>query len=166
MSTSTRLSRPARIIPAALAAPLAGLLATSAWLWWSGSGESEIDPSATAVARQQVVNFFSLDHRHIDDDVDRVLALATGKFKQQYAKQRDRVEQGVGKQKLVVTAKVPDNGAALEYQHGDRARVLVAVDATTTGEAKTKPKTNRYRVRLALLRVDGRWLVSEINQAG
>lgn len=159
-----RQTLPAKIIPAALAIVLAGLVATPAWLWWSQ--RDDIDQSATAVARQQVINFFSLDHRHVDADLDRVMALATGKFKQQYAKQRDRVEQGVRKKKLVVAAEVPDSGAALEYQRGDRAQVLVAVDATTTGKTKENSKTNRYRVRLALQRVDGQWLVSEINQAG
>lgn len=158
---------PAKIIPAVLAVVLAGLIATSAWLWSSNPGySSDLDQSATAVARQQVINFFSLDHRHVESDADRVMSLATGKFKQQYAQQRERVEQGVRKKKLVVTAEVPDNGAAVEYQHGDEARVLVAVDATTARAGAAKPDTNRYRVRLTLQRIDGQWLVSEINQAG
>lgn len=163
MSTRTTRSRLARIIPATLAVVLAGLVATSAWLWWDN--RTDIDHAATAVARQQTINFFSLDHRHVDADLDRVMALATGKFKQQYAHKRDRVKEGVSKQKLVVTATVPNNGAALEYQHGDRAQVLVAVDATTKQpKAETESQTNRYRVRLTLQRVDGQWLVSEIHQ--
>lgn len=162
MSERTQRSMPAKVVPAVLAVVLAGLVATSAWLWWNK--RTDIDDSAAAVARQQTVNFFSLDHRHVDADVDRVLALATGKFKQQYAKQRERVVQGVGKQKLVVTAKVPDGGTALEYQHGDHAQVLVAVDATSRGKAGSEPKVNRYRVRLELQRVDGEWLVADITQ--
>lgn len=163
MGTTRRHRWLAKIIPATLAVMLAALVATSAWLWWDN--RRDIDHAATVVARQQTINFFSLDHRHVDADLDRVMALATGRFKQQYAEQRDRVEQGVSEQKLVVTATVPDNGAALEYQYGDRAQVLVAVDATTKQpQAETTSKTNRYRVRLTLRHVDGQWLVSEINQ--
>lgn len=164
MPTRTNLSLSARIVPAALAAALAALVATCAWLWWDK--HSGIDHSVTAVGGQQAINFFSLDHRHIDADLDRVLATATGDFKQQYARQRDRIEEGVRKRKVTVTADVPDNGVGLEYQYGDVARVLVAVDATTNQANVEKSKTNRYRVRLTMRRVDGEWRVSEINQAG
>lgn len=160
MDSSTRS---ARLVPAVLATVLAGLLATSAWLWWGD--RAELDQSATAVARQQVVNFFSLDHRHVDADLDRVLALSTGRFRQQYSDQRKRVAKGVRNQKLSVTAVVPDNGAALEYQHGNRAQVLVGVDVTSK-KPGAESKTNRYRVRLELQRIDSQWLVAKINQAG
>lgn len=155
------LIRPGNIM-ALLAVALVALLATSTWLWWSE--RTDIDHGAAVTARQQAINFFSLDHRHIDDDLDRVLALSTGEFKQQYAQQRERVKDGVTKQKLIVSATVPDGATAVEYQHDDAAKVLVAVDATTKG--KTESETNRYRVRVALRRVEDRWLVSEINQVG
>lgn len=164
MSSRTNLSRSARFVPAALAVVLAALVATSAWLWWDK--RPDVDHSVTAAAGQQAVNFFSLDHRHIEADLDRVLALATGEFKQQYAQQRDRIAEGVRHRKVTVTAAVPDNGVALEYQRGDDAQVLVAIDATTKQAKAKKSKTNRYRVRLTMRRVDSEWLVSEINQAG
>jgi hypothetical protein len=154
--------RVTRVVPAVLAAALVALLAASTWLWWDR--RSEADPAAEVIARRQAINFFSLDYRHIDADLDRVLALSTGEFRKQYADQRDRVRQGVAKQKLVVTAEVPESGTALEYQHDDAAQVLVAVDATTSG--RTVKETNRYRVRLGLRKVDGQWLVSQINQVG
>lgn len=144
----------------ALGLALAALVGTSAWLWWND--RQSIDGGAAAVARQQAINFFSLDHRHIDDDLDRVLALSTGEFKGSYAGQRQRIVERIVQRKAVVSASVGDDAAALEYQHGDHAQVLVAVDATT--KAKDGSQTQHYRVRMTLRRIDDSWLVSEIKQ--
>lgn len=149
-----------RILRIVLSVALAGFVGTAAWLWWAD--RERIDGGAAAVARQQAINFFSLDYRHIDDDLDRVLALSTGEFKDQYAEQRDRITEGATERKVVITARVADDATALEYQHGDRAQALVAIDATTKG--KSGSQTHRYRVRVKLRQIDGEWLVSGIEQ--
>jgi Mce-associated membrane protein len=149
-----------RILRIVLGVALAAFIGTAAWLWWDD--RASVDGGAVAVARQQAINFFSLDHRHIDDDLDRVLALSTGEFKDQYAKERDRIEKSATKRKVVITANVADDAVALEYQHGDRAQALVAIDAVAGG--KNEPQTHRYRVRMNLRHVDGEWLVSDIKQ--
>lgn len=154
-----------RVLPVGLAVLLPILVGISGWSWWS-DGDS-IDHEVTATARQQAINFFSLDHRTIDEDLDQVVELATGSFKEEYMAERERVKQGVAEHALVVSAEVPDNATAIEYQHGDRARVLVAVDATTEGtKDEAESETNRYRVRMTLERADDRWLVSNIDQVG
>ena len=155
-------SRRSWVVPGALAVLVLALLATAFVLRPEGR---EADPGMLVAARQQAKNFFSLDYRHADDDVDRVLALSTGKFKREYASRRDEVIAGVSDKKLVVTASIPRGGAAVELVDGNRGQVLVAVDVSTG--TLTGPTTqNRYRARLLLTRVDGRWLVSDLNQVG
>ena len=151
------------LLPAVLAVVLAALLAASTVLWLQQ--RERLDPGAVAVAREQARNFFSLDYRHADKDVDRVLALATGKFKKEYAASRKDVVAAVEKKKLVVSATVPKDGAAVEYLHGDSAQVLVAADVTTQNSAGASDEV-RYRTRIELDRVDGTWLVSGVNQVG
>ncbi len=155
-------SRRSWIVPGVLAVLVLALLATSFVLRPSGR---EADPGMLVAARQQAKNFFSLDYRHADADVDRVLALSTGKFKKEYASRRKEVVEGVTSKKLVVSASVPRDGAAVELVDGDHGQVLVAVDVSTG--TLTGPTTeNRYRARILLTRIDGRWLVSDVNQVG
>ena len=150
-------------VPAVLAVLVLGLLGTSGVIW-SNRGR-DTDPGMLVAAQLQAKNFFSLDYRHAEKDVDRVLALATGKFKREYAARSKEVVDGVTEKKLVVTATIPEDGAAVELVDGDHGRVLVAVDVSTApvGGASTQ---NRYRTRIFLTKVHGRWLVSDLTQVG
>jgi hypothetical protein len=153
------------LLPALAGVLAVGLAGTAAFL--EVSSDDGVDPGMVVVARQQATNFFSLDHRRADEDVDRVLALATGTFKKEYAAQREQIVKGVTDKKLVVTAEIPEDGAAVEFYDDDQARVLVAVDVTTTGStASAEPTENRYRTRVLLTKVGDTWLVSGLNQVG
>lgn len=151
------------ILPGVLLALVAGLVVAIAVAVLDE--DDGIDPAMVVVARQQAINFFSLDYRRADEDVDRVLALATGSFKEEYAARRREIVAGVTEKKLVVTAAIPDDGAAVEFYDRDEARVLVSVDVTT-GSGAAEPTENRYRTRVLLERVGGQWLVSGLNQVG
>jgi Mce-associated membrane protein len=151
------------LLPSVLAAALIGLLATSAVLWLDQ--RRGLDEGAVTVARQQAVNFFSLDYRHADHDLDRVLGLATGDFKSEYAAHKGALAESLAAKKIVISATVPGKGTATEYLHGDHAQVLVAVDVTTK-QARGPARNNRYRTRVELTRVDGHWLVSGMDQVG
>jgi len=154
-----------KLLPAVAGVLAVGLAGTAAFL--ELRSDDGVDPGMVVVARQEATNFFSLDHRHADEDVDRVLALATGTFKKEYAAQRKQIVDGVTEKKLVVTADIPDDGAAVEFYDDDEARMLVAVDVTTTGASSTsEPTENRYRTRVLLTKVGDKWLVSGLNQVG
>jgi hypothetical protein len=153
----------ANVVPAVLLAVMVALLGTSAYLWQER--RTNLDQSAVEVARQQAEGFFSLDHRDPDKGIDEMLALTTTEFRESYEARRDQVVANLTKKKIVVTASVPEDGAAVEYLHGDRAEVLVAVDVTT-GARSQGTESQRYRTRVELSRVDGEWLVSAINQVG
>ena len=150
------------LVPVALLLVLAGLLTTSALLWLDD--REAVDQGALVAGRQGAVSFFSLDYRHADEDVDRVLSQATGEFKKEYAKKRDEVVVGVEDKQLVVSATVPEGGLALEYLVDDEAKVLVAVDVNT--QSPDGAEDARYRTRVELRKVDGRWLVAGVEQVG
>jgi Mce-associated membrane protein len=151
------------LVPILLAVVLAALLGTSAVLH-SQEGR-DVDPGMLVAARTQATNFFSLDYRHANADVDRILALATDPLKKDYASRRQEVVDGVTQKKLVVTATIPRDGAAVELSDGNHGQVLVAVDVST-GTVGGATTTNRYRTRILLTRVNGRWLVSDVKQVG
>lgn len=151
------------LLPAALVALLLALLGTSAYLWQQQ--REELDQGAVEVARTQAKTFFSLDHRDPETSIDEMLELATDDFRESYEARRDQVVKNLVEKKIVVTASVPEDGAAVEFLSGDRAEVLVAVDVTTAS-GSSGSESQRYRTRVELSRVDGEWLMSAINQVG
>lgn len=151
------------LLPAALVALLLALLGTSAYLWQQQ--REDLDQGAVEVARTQAKTFFSLDHRDPETSIDEMLELATDDFRESYEARRDQVVKNLVEKKIVVTASVPEDGAAVEFLSGDRAEVLVAVDVTTAS-GSSGSESQRYRTRVELSRVDGDWLMSAINQVG
>ena len=121
--------------------------------------------SLVVAAKLGATTFFSLDYRHVQDDVDAVIASATGDFKTEYTAQSAGVVADVTAKKLVTEAEVPPDGVAVEYAHGDDGQVLVAVDVTKT-QGTAEPTVQRTRARITLERVDGVWLVSNIQEVG
>lgn len=137
---------------------------------FGGSSDNGVDPGMLVAARQEATNFFSLDYRHAAADVNKVLALATGTFKNQYAARRTEVITGVTSKKLIVTATIPQAGAAVEYFDKTHGQVLVGVDVTTTtaatGSSAGSNVVDRYRARIVLTKIGGHWLVSGLDQVG
>lgn len=163
------------VVPTALAAVLLALLVTSVVLFLSRDDVVTRDDAVgspggaslgmVVAAQQAATAFFSLDYRHVQDDVDAVLMLATGDFKKQYAEQSAGVVKDVTAKKLVTVATVPEDGLAVEHSLGDQGQVLVAIDVTKT-QGSAKPVVQRNRARITLSRIDGAWLVSNIQEVG
>lgn len=167
MTTPDGRTRPALIdvlVPSVLLLLLVGLVAAILVLGvFDDAGDD--DAGALAVAREETINFFDLDHRRIDDDIDQVLSLATGDFASEYADKRDVLTTSVQDAKAVWTASIPEDGAAVEYLEEDGAAVLVAVDVEKAiGDAA--PASERNRVRLVLEKVDGSWRVADFQEVG
>jgi Mce-associated membrane protein len=115
-------------------------------------------------ARQHAVNFTTLDYRHLDRDLGRVLRGATGGFRTQFRK-------GAGDLTGLVTAnRAVSEGEVLEAGlvslDDDSARVLVVADSTVTNAAGSDPQRRHYRLQLDLARHGQRWLVSDLQFVG
>jgi Mce-associated membrane protein len=124
-----------------------------------------VDDAPVAVARQEAINFFTLDYRRIDQNLAAVTSLATEPFKSQFTAKESTLKAGVLAKHLTIAATTPTNPAGLEYENGSAAIVLVAVDEVI-GEPSQTPQLNHYRMRVHLRQVDGHWLVSQIQQVG
>lgn len=113
-----------------------------------------------AAAKQEAVNMVSQDYRHIDADLNRMTAGATGPLKDDLAKSRTQAKDVIVKYKIISTGQVFDAGlAALS---GDQATVLVIVDNTVTNTAQKTTGTQRHRFQLDLTRAGSTWLVSNL----
>ena len=132
---------------------------------WRDRQSADLDRAPVSVAEDVARDFFSLDHRTLDKDMDKVLARATGEFEAQYEKQSADLRKAVEEKKLVLTARVPDDGAAVEYVGKDSAWVLVSVDVHTES-AGSAAQDSRYRTRVVLDKSGDRWLVSRLERVG
>jgi Mce-associated membrane protein len=148
-----------------LAVALVALLVAIALVVTSrGSGDDELAATQREVgraARTEAVAFLTVDHDDMEPLVDAVLAGATGDFAEQYASQRDTLVSEAVRTEATSTAEVVALGVGDLDE--DSATVLVAANSTVTN-TRTGPdgQVRYYRLRLDLVREDGRWLTSGV----
>ncbi len=119
--------------------------------------------TALRAARQFAVSFFTYDYRKIDEYFRRVEAGSTGSFRADFVSKEKVLKTTLNQLKTVATGKVSDSGAGIAQISGNNAVALVAADLTASN-AVTRNGEKRYRVKLALQRVNGTWLVSDFEQ--
>ena len=111
-------------------------------------------------ARQQGVNITTLDHRSVDRDLQRVLALATGDFRKEFVAGTKDLTDLVVQNKAVSTGEVLEAG--IVAADSDSARVLVVADSTVSNSATEEQQVRHYRMQLDLVRQGDRWLTSSL----
>ena len=148
-----------------LAVALAGLLVAIALVVLSrDSGDDDLSAAQREVARAaraEAVAFLTVDHDDMDPLIDAVLAGATGDFAEQYAAQRDTLTREAIRTEATSTGEVVALGVG--DVDDDSATVLVAANSTVTNTSTgPDPQVRYYRLRLDLVREDGRWLTSAV----
>ena len=124
-------------------------------------GLSTAQREVAAAARAEAVAFLTVDHEDMDAVVDAVLAGATGDFAQQYAAQRDTLVSEAERTEATSTGEVVALGVG--DLDDDSATVLVAANSTVTNSGTgAEGQVRYYRLRLDLVREDGRWLTSAV----
>ncbi len=120
--------------------------------------------NALAAGRQAILNLDALSASTIDTDLTRVIAGATGGFKDQFVKAQGDLKS------LVVRGKTSSEGmilsAGVVRADLDTATVLVAVDRLVKDTAHPDGVTAHDRWKLDLERHDGRWLVATLDAVG
>lgn len=117
-----------------------------------------------AAARQQAVNFTTLDYRHLDRDLGRVLSNATGDFRKQFQAGTEDLSELVTANQAVSEGEVLEAGVVSDDE--DSARVLVVADSTVTNSASGDPQRRHYRLQLDMVHRGDRWLVSDLQFVG
>jgi Mce-associated membrane protein len=128
---------------------IVGLLGASGWMAWQHQHvvkEQQRAAAFIATARQGVVNLTSLDFNKAKEDVQRVLDIATGDFKDEFQKRAEDFAAVVKDSKAVTEGSVA--AAAVESMNNDSAVVLVLANerVTNIAGAKDQPRTFRFRV--------------------
>lgn len=129
---------------------------------------SSAEASATAEAERIVVSWLTYDHRTYDDDMAWVTASGTEEFRKEYSPEalEGLREKMVGPRELISRGRVVNSAATVEDTH--HVKVLVFTDQTLTDKdirsSDGEPLHARSGVELAMVLVDGTWLVDKMVQ--
>ncbi|MEV0034263.1 hypothetical protein [Nocardia sp. NPDC050793] len=103
-------------------------------------------------ARQAVLNLTTIRADSAKEDIDRILATASGKFKNEFDGRVDPFMEVVKQAKVVSTGEVVES--ALVRDDEDSATVLIAAKQTLTNAGSAEPQTRFYRFRITVTRTD------------
>ncbi|WP_182376246.1 hypothetical protein [Nocardioides sp. WS12] len=126
------------------------------------------ESAATEEAERIVVAWLTYDYRTYADDMAWVKTSSTEKFQDEYSPEalEGLREKMVGPQELVSRGRVVNSAATVKDT--EHVRVLVFTDQTLTDKdiraGGTDPLHARSGVELAMVQVDGKWLVDEMVQ--
>jgi len=134
--------------------------------WYADRALDRAHAQALAAARQTAVDFVSVSASSVDRDLARIVAGATGEFREEFVRGQAQVRAAVVENKVASTGSVLRAGLV----SGDRrsAVVLVAVDATVRNVKAPEGRPSHYRIQVEVNRDPGagRWLVSRLQFVG
>jgi Mce-associated membrane protein len=120
---------------------------------------------AATAARQAARDILSYDYRTMADDIARAKSETTGVFARDYARTADRLQAQAARLRAIVQASPSTPGVV----SGTRTEVVVLLfvdQASVKQVAGQKTPTTRIdqsRVRLTMSKVNGHWLVSQLD---
>ena len=131
--------------------------------WLDGTARASLTAAeqSVRVASENTIAILSYRPETVDQDLKAAADRLTGPFRQQYTQLvNDVVAPGAKQQHISALATVP--AAASVSATEKHAVVLVFVDQTTT-IGNDAPTQSTSSVRVALDKVDGRWLISQFD---
>jgi Mce-associated membrane protein len=140
--------RLALVIGLVFVAAAASLVAWLGWRSHQSHAAAEQHARYLQSARQAALNLTTIDWRHTDRDIGRILDGATGTFYDDFSKRAQPFIDAVTHAKSTTVGTVTE--AALESQAADGAQVLVALTVHTSnaGAAEQSPRSWRMRIDL------------------
>lgn len=136
--------------------------------WTAAEKAEDRQVAVTAAARKVTLAFLDVDYRDMDPQVENVLDLSTGAFKEQY--EASRVELVAQARDGEATSKGEVKSVGISDIDEDSAVVFVAADSTVDNKVMReerakgeKPDGKRfYRFELKMTRVGDSWLLNEL----
>ena len=127
--------------------------------------EQERYGEVLVAATDEAEAFINIRYDDGQASVDRVAEGATGEFKKQYSRSTEGVLQVLKQEKSVMEGKVLWAGVVDVDQ--DSATVIAATSGTVANQqTKNQPVSRNFRLRLDLVREDGRWLTNDLQFVG
>ena len=122
---------------------------------------TEAQREVARAARTEALAFLTVDHTDMEPLIEAVLAGATGDFKEEYESQRRKLTREAVRTEATSTAEVVALGVG--ELDDDSAVVLLAANSTVANtRTGNEGQVRYYRLRLDLVREDGRWLTSDV----
>ncbi|TPG36530.1 mammalian cell entry protein [Mycobacterium hodleri] len=142
------------------------VVALSALFGWIGfqsyqsrQAQNENDQFVQA-ARQAALNLTTIDWRHADDDVKRIMDSAAGEFHDDFAQRSSPFVEVVKQAQSVSVGTVTE--AALESYSATEAQALVAVSVKVSSATGSEPVPRAWRMRISVQKVDDQMKVSRV----
>jgi Mce-associated membrane protein len=159
--TRRRRRTPIRWLAAATVVAVLAVAGYGGWLLFERHQRDVAAQQALAAAEKFVVMLTTVDSNAIDKHVADVLDGSTGEFNDQYAKSTS----GQHRQ-AIVDSKVTTHGrvveSAVKFATPNRVQVVLMVDQSVSSLATPEPQLDRSRIKMTMQKVDGRWLVSQV----
>jgi len=112
------------------------------------------------VGRQGAINLTTIDWKHADTDVQRILDSATGTFYDDFSKRSKPFLDVVKKAQSKSVGTVSEAG--LESQSDDEAQVLVAVSVNTSSIGAAEQEPRHWRMRISVKKIGDEAKVSNV----
>jgi len=127
--------------------------------------EQERYGDVLAAATDEAEAFINIKYDDAQGSIDRVAEGATGEFKKQYSNSTKGVLQVLKQEKSSMEGKVLWAGVVDADQ--DSATVIAATSGTVANrQTNNQPVARNFRLRLDLVREDGRWLTNDLQFVG
>lgn len=146
------------------------VLASGLFAWWhaardaepTGLGDSR--DAALIAARTEIETMNTLDYRNVDEGIGAWAEVSTGVLHDQVVAMTPETKQQLADQKTVSVGKVLD--AAVLDLTATSATVIASVEVTIQDDAvpDSEPTVKRNRFTADLAKVDGTWLLENIQQ--
>jgi len=107
-----------------------------------------------------VVALLSIDHTRADADVQRVLDLSSGSFRDEFAADADDFVRTAVDSQAVTKGSI--SAAALQSVRDDSAVVLVAASSTVTNVSGAKDDPRPWRMSVTVTRDGDIWKMSDV----
>jgi Mce-associated membrane protein len=116
-------------------------------------------------ATDEAEAFINIRYDDAQESAERVADGATGEFKKQYSSSTKGVLEVLKQEKSVMEGKVLWAGVVDVEQ--DSATVIAATSGTVANQqTNNQPVARNFRLRLDLVREDGRWLTNDLQFVG
>jgi len=121
---------------------------------------AQIRQEMVQAARQGAINLTTIDHEHVEQDVQRILDSSTGVFHDDFAQRAQPFSEAARRVQSKSVGTVTE--AALESAEGDEGRVLVAMTVMTSNRGIPEQQPQAWRMRVTVTRVDDESKVSKV----
>ena len=118
------------------------------------------DRELVEAASNGIVALLSIDHGRAEADVQRILDLSIGAFRDDFASRAGDFIKAAQKENAVTRGTV--TAAALETDGGDNAVVLVAAQSEVTNASGARDDPRPWRMSVTVSRDEDQWKMSNV----